>query len=317
MPNWCENEIQITGPSKEIQRFIDLFELNELAKDEYPVDGHGTTDIRFDMDKLVKMPEDLDIVARGTSEFYLYKPKELQYTIEELYHSNKGRRLGEDGKAIDFSPRTKFNVKAMFFEEDEAGWETVKGMKLNEFIDWLHQKYPELDEIKNDDFRNKPLTPYDPNANKEPEQPKDVFHARDFLSEYYYGLKLQENIRIYGHPHWYDWNYANLGCKWSSSEIFHFSVNGDINKDEIISLTLAIDTPWSPPIGFYKKLSAEFPSLDITVEYIEYGCDFAGHVSNGEDIPYEAISLSPLYVNYAEDDIDREELTPNEVKTES
>lgn len=318
MPNWCENEIQITGPSKEIQRFIDLFELNELAKEEYPIDGHGSTEIRFDMNILAKMPEELDIVARGSTAFHVYKPEELEYTIKELFHSNKGLRLGENGKVVELSPRTKYNVKAMFFEEEPAGWETVKGMKLSEFIDWLHQKYPEHDKIKNDDFRNTPFIPYVPKDENAPEVPEDVMYAGNFLSEYYYGLKLQENIRKYGHPHWYDWNCENIGCKWSCSEIFHFSIDADINKDDNVSLTMAIDTPWSPPIQFYKTLSNEFPSLEVNVEFIEYGCDFAGYCRNGSEGFYNEISESPLYVPFDEDeDIDREELNSTEVNTEA
>ena len=84
-------------------------------------------------------------------------------------------------------------------------------------------------------------------------------------------------IEKYGHPDWYEWSYANWGCKWdvggSDSTV---SEDGDPNQVE-----LAFDSPWCPPIAGYEKLEAL--GFEVDAFYHEGGCGFCGHFKAGDD----------------------------------
>jgi hypothetical protein len=61
--------------------------------------------------------------------------------------------------------------------------------------------------------------------------------------------------------HWYDWNIRNWGCKWEPQ------VTSDRGDDT--GVVYYMDTPWSPPIVFFEKLVAMYPTLDFELYYNE------------------------------------------------
>ena len=65
---------------------------------------------------------------------------------------------------------------------------------------------------------------------------------------------------------WYNWNNRNWGCKWdaSESELIDESENG-----ENLVLVYRFDTPWAPPVPAMEKLSEQYPTLLLTLEYEE------------------------------------------------
>jgi hypothetical protein len=91
-----------------------------------------------------------------------------------------------------------------------------------------------------------------------------------------------ENIteEQYQNGGWYNHNINRFGCKWDVS-YENAVIDGD---DEYI--TMNPDTAWSPPEGFCRLLAEQY-GVDVTLEYSEPGCDFAGKLSVGPDGDYE------------------------------
>lgn len=77
-------------------------------------------------------------------------------------------------------------------------------------------------------------------------------------------------IETYGADNWYDWRYKNWGVKWDASESQFF------DDDDIIA---EFETPWGPPIEFFKRLSLEFPELDFRLQFAD---EFFGGYPLGE-----------------------------------
>jgi hypothetical protein len=80
---------------------------------------------------------------------------------------------------------------------------------------------------------------------------------------------------------WYDHNINRYGCKW---DIGWDDSNVDTDSDDCI--TMSPQTAWSPPEGFCRLLAEQY-GVDVTLEYSEPGCDFAGKLSVGPDGDYE------------------------------
>lgn len=76
-------------------------------------------------------------------------------------------------------------------------------------------------------------------------------------------------IEKYGADNWYEWRYNNWGCKWDANEV---CIEAETKK----IMCLTFDTAWSPPIGFYQKLTRDYPRLNIRASFYESGNDFCG-----------------------------------------
>ena len=85
--------------------------------------------------------------------------------------------------------------------------------------------------------------------------------------------QLASNKDLFGYETWYDFNIANWGTKWDTSEV----TIEDSSKD---SLLLTFDTAWSPPEAFYNFLHDSGFYVEAT--FIECGCDFIGYYKAGE-----------------------------------
>jgi hypothetical protein len=70
----------------------------------------------------------------------------------------------------------------------------------------------------------------------------------------------------------YDWERVHWGVKWGncSTEI------PDISDTHV---TLYFDTAWGPPHEFWQKVSADYPTLTITMSYTEEGGFFEGEAT--------------------------------------
>lgn len=78
-----------------------------------------------------------------------------------------------------------------------------------------------------------------------------------------------------------DWDYGTAvdtwGTKWDvSDEGLQFTDNGDGTA----SISGWFDSAWSPPIGAYEQLAADFDSCIIEASYYEPGMDFGGFWSS-------------------------------------
>ena len=65
---------------------------------------------------------------------------------------------------------------------------------------------------------------------------------------------------------WYNWNNRNWGCKWDASDV---ALVADEPNGENHVLVYKFDTPWSPAMPAMLKLSEQYPTLLLTLEYEE------------------------------------------------
>lgn len=69
---------------------------------------------------------------------------------------------------------------------------------------------------------------------------------------------------------WYDWNNENWGTKWD------IKGNCRIEKLSGSEVELIFETAWAPPSPVAKKLSEVLVGCQVTLDYMEPGCDFGG-----------------------------------------
>ncbi len=67
----------------------------------------------------------------------------------------------------------------------------------------------------------------------------------------------------------YDWERMNWGVKWGDCQT-------EITDESPESFSLYFETAWSPPHEFWKKVSADYPTLTISMDYSEEMSHFAG-----------------------------------------
>jgi hypothetical protein len=89
-----------------------------------------------------------------------------------------------------------------------------------------------------------------------------------------------ENIteEQYQNGGWYQHNIDRYGCKWDVSH--ENAIIDYYDSDDCI--TMSPQTAWSPPKEFCILLAEQY-GVDVTLEYSEPGCDFAGRVVIGPD----------------------------------
>ena len=77
---------------------------------------------------------------------------------------------------------------------------------------------------------------------------------------------------------WYWWSVENWGSKWDVIE-YILQDNGD-------SIVIDMETAWSPPLPWARRVSQLIPDLKIVIEYREPGVRFSGTYTalNGEDL---------------------------------
>ena len=80
--------------------------------------------------------------------------------------------------------------------------------------------------------------------------------------------EIKRLIKKYGASDWYQWRCSNWGCKWDASRTSY------INSFEV-----EFDTPWGPPIEFFRKLSEKFPKTEFKMQFAD---EFLGQYPLGE-----------------------------------
>lgn len=92
----------------------------------------------------------------------------------------------------------------------------------------------------------------------------------------------KSNLEKYGYANWYDFCVGEWGTKW------------DVDAEAIMatetSIDLSFDSAWSPPIGWYEKMTEL--GFDVDAYYYEPGSAFCGHWYDGCDEYYEIGSTS-------------------------
>ena len=69
---------------------------------------------------------------------------------------------------------------------------------------------------------------------------------------------------------WYDWNVRNWGTKWDVAVTDDDKYpETELTEEDENSLSYRFNTAWSPPVEAITKLSEQYPSLDIELQYEE------------------------------------------------
>ena len=122
---------------------------------------------------------------------------------------------------------------------------------------------------------------------------------------------VKEQMEKYGVVGWRDWRSKFYGCKWDCN---FDNIQYTENWGESI-ITFYFDSPWSPPIAWFKNIQEKYPDLDIEVQFIEHGICFSGvgsTVRDSDDVTFESMDFddwteSPLYESQGYDEFLEEE----------
>ena len=110
---------------------------------------------------------------------------------------------------------------------------------------------------------------------------------------------------------WYTWRCNHWGTKWNAvdesgwldDEIFECILDG-----RGYDLGICFDTAWSPPLPIIMKLIELYPDSEISLDYYEPGCEFAGTYDECGDHPTEDIKRFAIEKGFCcEEDFEDEE----------
>ena len=96
-----------------------------------------------------------------------------------------------------------------------------------------------------------------------------VFSFMNIVSPWHAGITEDEYFSVADSNapanNWYNWNWENWDTKWDACEVSHeFYDRGN----EAVAF-YRFDTAWSPPIKVIAELSRQFPTLTLTLEFLE------------------------------------------------
>ena len=86
----------------------------------------------------------------------------------------------------------------------------------------------------------------------------------------------QANLEKYGYKSWYDWRIEKWGCKWPESDLYVGQEYTE-NKDGTATIAFNFESPWSPPLEAFDKISLDYPNLLFCIYYEEPGMAFCGN----------------------------------------
>jgi hypothetical protein len=90
----------------------------------------------------------------------------------------------------------------------------------------------------------------------------------------------------HGTTSWYDWAIEHWGTKWNASSTI---VDNEVSGTEV---SMQFETAWSPPIPVAKAISEQFPGAEVTLNFLESGCDFGGCVRFVDGVGTDRVDVS-------------------------
>lgn len=166
MPNWVTNQITLTGTNQSLKRFAEA------------VEGGGD---EFNFNKIIPMPESLNITAGGRQE---------EAIMAYLTHNCS---IELDDNELMKSKLVKYGVKNMFSDTDE----------------WHKKVFERTKEMISKDGPDKK---YSFGVSLHPSENKEMT-----LKEA--GMIYCSNFDLYGSVNWYDWCCENWGTKWNACDV--------------------------------------------------------------------------------------------------
>lgn len=111
--------------------------------------------------------------------------------------------------------------------------------------------------------------------------------SKEDLDRLVTSLETEENERFFNalrprplseSENWYEWNVNNWGTKWDTEP-------SNIDRIDEITLDLAFDTAWGPPIALYEFLVDQ--GWQVNAMYHECGMGFCGMFNEDGDSTWE------------------------------
>ena len=231
MPNYVTDIVSFIGPnalSESVEGLLQKFHL----EDEDVFRDVGIYSLDFN--KIVPMPESLDIVS-GSYTNYGYQ------AVKKYFES-----LTPDEKEKEY-----FYIKK----------------NIPTYLNIIRKATSEQGVIKND---SEEVENFVTNA---PKKHKEIIEKVSNKISYVLGLIAYYNIQEYGSADWYDWRCKHWGTKWNAccSVLGRESVCAVdfLDSKETVLTTVSFETAWSAPFEVLDALSKMHPELKILLEYAD------------------------------------------------
>ena len=302
MPNWIKNKIVIDeGVPKEA--FQELLRAVETQRPDnqgnLPVPAEKTGRYRcFDFESLVPMPKSLEVEAGTTADeaqamIYIYDrwvPTLVDYiakcsSYREIFCGASVEAVKRDYKAISLLihpdvSEDKERTTAAMAKINSCYQEALKAVPFcgtSTFFDAAYsvQRQSYMVNRLCDDMNRAGISPQSYDAMKKFAETEEGAKLLAF------GRQLQENIKLYGAPTWYEWACENWGTKWNACD----------PKVDVDARSITFETAWAVPVGIVCALADRFPEIDWKWLYVDDNWnDNAGRLTHedGSISAYEA-----------------------------
>lgn len=171
-----------------------------------------------------------------------------------------------------------------------------KGRNIKQLSDFLEKKVINLTSW----FPTpKTYLKWDTTNNKRPKKMDESDQQYELYCKGYNNAKKYQKKK-YGVVGWYDYNQANLGCKWDAElEYIHTT-----EAKNAITVYFHFSTPWRSPDNWMFKMIEKYNKLYFALEGIEPGVGFVMNIEgeDGEVIENSTSDLSD-YEEFTNDDL--------------
>jgi len=273
MPNWVQNKIIIDMAVPE-DAFCELLRAVETQQPDnqgnLPVPAEKTERYRcFDFESLIPMPKSLDVESGTTSDealamVYIYD-RWVPTLVDYITKCGSYREIFGGGSMEDV--KRDYRTISLLIHPDVSEDKvraTVAMAKINSYyqealnavpfcgtstffdVAYSVQRQSYMVNRLCDDMNRAGINPQSYDAMKKFAETEEGAKLLAF------GRQLQENIKLYGAPTWYEWACTNWGTKWNACE----------PKVDVEARIITFDTAWAVPQGIVTELAARFPKTD-------------------------------------------------------
>lgn len=273
MPNWVKNKIIIDEavPEEVFQELLRAVETQRPSgQGKLPALVDEDNPYRcFDFESLVPMPKSLEVEAGTMSDeaqamahiYNRWVPALVDYiakcsSYREIFRGASAKDVKRDYRAIsllihpDVSEDKERATAAMakinsFYQE---ALKAVPFCGASAFFDAAYSVHDRSGYMVNrlrNEMSSVGISPQSYDAMKKFAETEEGAKLLSF------GKQLQENIKLYGAPTWYEWANANWGTKWNACD----------SEVDVEARTITFDTAWAAPQGIVNALAARFPQI--------------------------------------------------------
>lgn len=305
MPNWVKNKIIIDedAPEEEFQELLHAVETQRPSgQGQLPVPVDENNPYRcFDFESLIPMPKSLDVEAGTMSDeaqamahiYDRWVPALVDYiakcrSYREIFRGASTEDVKRDYRAISLLihpdvSEDKERATAAMAKLNTYYQEALKAVPFcgtPAFFDAAYsvQRQSYMVNRLRDDMSRAGISPQSYDAMKKFTETEEGAKLLAF------GRQIQENIKLYNAPTWYEWAIANWGTKWNACE----------PEVDVQARVITFDTAWAAPEGVVNALAARFPYINWKWFYAD-----EDRGNNAGSFTHKDGALSALETEYA------------------